>query len=89
MSDRVVTAKVIEELTEAASLEGTEVGEYWGLLVDLWLRARDAGSDKFLAALKEELLEQYDYLHEEYRLVEEERVERRKVKVLQRSEEWE
>lgn len=63
--------ELIEELTEYASLDGTEVGEYWSSLVNM-RDHNDAMGDAFSAALDVEIKEQVEFIRANYKVVEKE-----------------
>lgn len=63
--------ELIEELSEYADLDGTEVGEYWAALVDM-CRHSDAMGDTFSAALDAEIKEQIQFIKDNFEIVEEE-----------------
>jgi hypothetical protein len=78
--------KMVEELQEAANLDGTEIGEYWRALASLWSVSLGPGiSPPLFKALKEELANQYEFLKEDFRIVE----EMVAVKKLQHIDDWE
>ena len=52
--------EMADELKEFASMEETEVGEYWDGLANLHHRATDCASDEFLVALEKEILKKLE-----------------------------
>jgi len=52
----MITNEVLLELENYASREGTELGELWFKLVDLWEGYRSYMDDKFLVSLEETIL---------------------------------
>lgn len=62
--------EIADELEELSSMEGTELGEYWAGLAGLHNRATDCASDEFLVALEKEMLEQYNWIKENTKIVE-------------------
>lgn len=75
---------VIEELTEYANLEGSELGGLAGSLIEMYESYMDYVSDEFLKALEKEMRDQLDNFKENSAIVEEEITETitRKVKEL-------
>lgn len=55
-----------EELTEAGSIEGSEVGEWWTALSALWPIVNDGGSPEFERAVKEEIRSEYARLRRDF-----------------------
>lgn len=62
---------VLEALREYASMEGTELGEYWNLLADTHWRA-EYGSETFQKAIEAEILEQINYIRTHTQVLEHE-----------------
>lgn len=58
-----------ERLDEVSPYEGSEVGEYWRCLCDLWDR-NDICSDEFKTALEKEIVSEATRTHTEFELVE-------------------
>jgi uncharacterized membrane protein len=52
----MITNEVLLELENYASREGTELGELWFNLVDLWEGYRSYMDEKFLISLEEAIL---------------------------------
>lgn len=73
---------MLDELAEAAGLEGSEVGEAWKALVDSEPAAKYGSSD-FEAAWEREVQRQYRHLKENFRLVETEKTQVVKIKKLE------
>lgn len=73
--------KSIEELTEAANWEGTEVGDMWNTICSLYEFSQGYFSDKFERALKAEIIHQYEEFKTNYEFIEEERQEVVKTRV--------
>jgi len=61
--------KIIEELVRASQNEGTETGECWGRLCDMW-RYGDYVSDEFEIALEKEIRHQHKFMKENWTWVE-------------------
>lgn len=53
--------QIIHELETAGLAEGTELGDGWRALCDMW-RACDSCTDIFISALETEIMDQYNYL---------------------------
>jgi hypothetical protein len=65
--------KMLEELSEAAYYEGTEVADTWMLLKETYEHLiSDYVSDEFAMALEKEIREQYSNLKKDYEWIEEE-----------------
>lgn len=62
---------MLDELEEAAELEGSEQGEWWASLAALRSRVMDCASPEFEAAYAAEVRSQYSHLKENFRVVEE------------------
>lgn len=60
-----MNASDIEELRKAASIEGTELGEYWAALCGAWDR-RDLCSRNFQLALETELAAELQSLRKDF-----------------------
>ena len=69
MSPKMSIAEMLEELEEAATIEGSEVGEQWQALVSA-KAAADYGSEAFLAAYEAEVREQHEHFRNNFRIVE-------------------
>jgi hypothetical protein len=78
--------EMISELEDASSLEGTELGEWWGMLCEMQNRVADFGSDAFRDAWHEAIREEHSRLKEEFELVEEVFTKSQKVKSLKSKE---
>ena len=71
MGNDVDICEMCDELMEFSGIEGTEVGEMWLKLADMWCSGLDyIGDDKFESALKEVIEREYRYLKENYKIVE-------------------
>lgn len=62
--------QMIEDLREAAQIEGTELGEWWHALIGLYPRIVDGGSEEFKKAFEKELVAEHKRLKEEFKIVE-------------------
>jgi len=58
-----------EDLEEASSMEGTEIGEMWGILASLWSR-RDYLSDALDDCLEAEIRLNHESLCDDYHIIE-------------------
>lgn len=64
---------VLEALREYASMEGTELGEYWNLLAYTYTHLRaEYGSETFQKAIEAEILEQINYIRTHTQVLEHE-----------------
>ena len=61
----------VEYLRDMASLENTEVGEFWEALANM-LEVCEYGSDKFIQAVRDEATENIFDIQKNYRVVEKE-----------------
>ena len=59
-----------EALIEASQYEGTEQGELWRDLAELWNRYSGFVSDKFKVSLKEEIQREFEHYRNNYEFVE-------------------
>jgi len=68
--------KMVEELFDASTMEGSETGETWSALAQFANALHsDFVSEEFVEALKKEIRRQHDDLKANFRIVEEERRE--------------
>lgn len=70
-----------EKLMDASTLDGTEAGEYWGMLYEMSNYVY-CMPDEFKEAFLKEIKSQVESIQNDYELVEEERTEKYKVKHL-------
>lgn len=68
----MLTQEMIDELNNAADIDGTETGEYWLSLINLYEQYTYAMSEEFVAALAAEILSEYNYFKTNFQIVEEE-----------------
>ena len=75
----MLTEEMIDELREAASCEGSELGEYWKSMIIFYEEYNKTYSEdvfglpsKLKTALEVEILEEYNFLKENFQIVEEE-----------------
>lgn len=69
--------KMVEDLHDAAGLEGSEVGEMWSLIASLFESYSDIISPELLASLEAEIRQQHEILCKEFIITEDtETVER-------------
>jgi len=57
-----------ERLQDVAHMEGTEMGEVWYQLCDLWNK-RDYISEELRAILEQELIKEAEMSHTHYRII--------------------
>jgi len=62
--------QILEELEEAVAYEGSEVGECWGGLCDMWSVAHDGCSEEFIIQLEHEIREQYAWFKKNFKWIE-------------------
>jgi carbonic anhydrase len=67
----VTQSEQVEYLRDMASLENTEVGEFWEALANM-LEVCEYGSDKFIQAVRDEATENIFDIQKNYRVVEKE-----------------
>jgi hypothetical protein len=74
MSNKVDYEEILEELEEYGHLDGTENGEYWLALANFYNSALNSASEDFMKILEKEILEQYNWIKENTKIVETEQV---------------
>jgi hypothetical protein len=62
--------KLIKDLEEACQYENTELGEWWGMLCEMWSFSCHLPSDEFITALEKEIAEQHEWLKNNFTWVE-------------------
>jgi len=62
--------EIITSLEDAAIAEGTEVGELWVGLCRLWRMVDYGMGYEFSIALEQEIREQYNWLHTQFKWIE-------------------
>ena len=63
--------QAVNKLEEYAEYEGSEAGEYWMSLLHLWRYRYMFGDSPFENELKKEIVEQAEFIDENYKFVEE------------------
>lgn len=63
--------EMIEDISEAANLEGSEIGEYWQALVNFSQFVYYGPSDEFISAFNKEVKEQHSYIKDEFEIIDE------------------
>ena len=74
----------IQKLEEAAQKEGTEVGEYWGRLIDFWTSSQDYCTNDFKDAVITEIEEAYKDLNTNYEIIRQDFTETTTLETLSR-----
>lgn len=64
--------EMVDELADAARFEGSELGEWWEMLTDLYPDCLDMASNKFVEAYKEQIKSEWEHLSDNFKWVEEE-----------------
>lgn len=64
--------QIVEKLEELSSVEGSELGEYWSNVSNLWSSYRYCASEEFTEALEKELFAINQDIIDNYEVVEEE-----------------
>jgi hypothetical protein len=65
---------VVDELDEASTEEGTELGEYWRGLCRFWRVVQYGGNSELVNTIRNELYSQYEWLKQNFTWVEHEEV---------------
>lgn len=73
----------IEDLREAAELDGTEIGEFWASLCSVASKLHYGASDEFHRAVVKEIDGQHEYLKSDFEIVETEEIFTRKIRSLE------
>lgn len=73
MDDDITLDEMVADLEEAAAIDKTELGEYWGWLTHLGAHSyRDFMTDEFKQSLEDEIRCEWIRLKEEFEVVVEE-----------------
>lgn len=60
--------KITNELRTAAELEGSELGDYWTLLCELYASPDFSTTKSFLSSVEKEIISQYKFLKSNFKL---------------------
>lgn len=80
---------LVSELEEASEIEGTELGQWWGLLASIYSHSIDCGSPAFRESLDAEIRSEHKRLKEEFRVVESTETRTVTYRELRHESEWE
>jgi len=65
---------MIDELDEASTEEGTELGEYWRALCRFWRSVHYSNDPEFISIIEKEIISQYEWFKENFTWIEHEEI---------------